>query len=208
MNWPSLTAKRVCRVVVAAALCFVVVFLVLSRFILLRICICTFLFHLIFIVASHLNAHNHILSSFHTNRLPIVCVYALPSSFDHRSLAPSHSIRSSFTFAWSLLLYFQFVDLNFTLIWRDAGQILVSLPTAPAAAAFGSMVICAVKRVFLINAQKETFVEMKNVHKNKNHDAKIGKTIHFFRSSKAARETKKTLRRAFILCMALFFSWT
>lgn len=48
-------------------------------------------------------------------------------------------------FVVRLYIFFQFVDLNFTLIWRDAEQILYFFLSTLSSLA---MVICAVKRVF------------------------------------------------------------
>lgn len=174
MNWPSLTAKRVCCVV-----------FFLSHLILLRICVCTFLFHLIFIVASHLNAHNRILSSFHTNRLPICWRFL-------HSCNLSRSSTSSLTFVCAF--FFQFVDLNFTLIWRDAGQIFCWFFSARffVHSLFVWLSVC-----FLINVHKETFVEMKKTRKSENN------TI----LSSTNNERKKKLSRIHTL-YGFVFSWT
>ena len=201
MNWPSLTAKRVCCVVVAA-LCFAVFFL--SRFILLRICICTFLFHLIFYRGITFEcAQPHFVFFSHesiTNSL--MCICCLLRSIIALSLDLTRSTRHSHLF-YRIFLLFPIRRLEFysylKRCWTDFGF--------AAAAALGSMVVCAVKRVFLINVHKETFVEMKYTQKQKpRRENRENNT--FFSVFKSSTRDKKKLRRAFILCMALFFSWT
>lgn len=122
---------------------------------------------------THLNAHNRILSSFHTNRLPIYTSYHSAPFLSISILHRHHPVRRSFKSIALLLLlifFFQFVELNFnSYLKRDAGQNRLRcsfLPRSSLLAFVLSMVILsdAVHRDICC-AKKEKMVLLKDSRK-------------------------------------------